>query len=197
MTDARLLGVDAPLRLSGDLSGAAEIEIAGTEGALRAKAAIVAKIHLHLRPCDAGVLGLKDGLSVRVCIRSRRPLAFEDVPVRVREDFMPALHIDFDEANACMFKAGDRCEILPPEPSSRTENGVRTAGCTADGVQALRSQTARFPARPVSLSTLITEADAKRLVKPGGKVRLPKGSILTPSAKDIFAEAYCKIEKEI
>jgi ethanolamine utilization cobalamin adenosyltransferase len=44
---------------------------------------------------------------------------------------------------------------------------------------------------------LITEADAKRLVRPGGRVTLPQGSILTPSAKDVFTEAHCRIEKEV
>ncbi|MDR3192080.1 MAG: phosphate propanoyltransferase, partial [Treponema sp.] len=101
LTDARVLGAEAPLRLSGDLAGAADLYIAGPAGVLHAKgSAIIAKNHIHLPPQDAKALGLSDGAAVRVRLNTQRPLVFEDVAIRVRDNFMPAMHIDFDEANA-------------------------------------------------------------------------------------------------
>ncbi|MDR1428676.1 MAG: phosphate propanoyltransferase [Spirochaetaceae bacterium] len=184
LTDARMLGIDAPLRLSGDLSDAAEVEIEGPSGSIRAKAAIVAKIHLHLRPVDAETLGLKNGSSVCVRVKSRRPLTFEDVPVRVRDDFMPALHIDFDEANACMYRKGDSFEIL----------SSAAAGKPAGAGKPARNEAA--PRRTGRKTALVTEADAKKLVRTGGKIQLPGGTIVTPAAKDVFYEAHCRIEWE-
>ncbi|MDR1929173.1 MAG: phosphate propanoyltransferase [Treponema sp.] len=235
MTDARILGIEAPLRLSGDLSGAGEIKIQGPLGSIRAKAAIIAKIHFHLRSCDAENLGLRNGASVRVRIKSRRPLVFEDVPVRVREDFMPALHIDFDEANACMFKPGDSFEILSDERppgvccDSRIKspkiadqaianlcsiypaNSHRTSGsCSPENRDfcvindekiykrngLLDSRAESGPVHKPGKAALVTESDARRLVKAEGKIRLERGTIVTPAAKDVFFAARRRIEWE-
>jgi propanediol utilization protein len=186
LTDARLLGVKAPLRLSGDLSGAADIYIAGPAGVIHARgSAIIARNHLHLRPQDARELQVENGARVRVRLRTERPLVFEEVIVRVREDFMPALHLDFDEANACMLKAGDTAEILEapalPVPAQPSESAAKPAPPLPEAAAA----------KPV----LVTEAEAKRLVPgSGGILRFPRGSILTPSAKDVFLYARCKVE---
>jgi propanediol utilization protein len=184
-SDARILGLEAPLRLSGDLSGAADIYIAGPAGVFYAAgSAIIAKNHIHLRPADAEALGLKNGGHARVRINSRRPLVFEDVSIRVRDTFMPAFHIDCDEANACMLAANDCAEILD---------------CFTGGQQqpAADRHPADHPARPVhgGKPGLITEQDARRMA-PGcnGKLILPRGSIITPSARDVFQAARCVIE---
>ncbi|MDR1899722.1 MAG: phosphate propanoyltransferase [Treponema sp.] len=177
-TDARELGVDAPLRLSGDLSNAADIDITGPAGTLRAKgAAIIARIHLHLRPEDAVNYGVKNGDSVRVRVRGARPLVFEDVAVRVDEHFTPALHLDLDEANACLPGPAARAEIL-------SDGGAPVSAVPCPAGQA-------EPSRP----SLITETEARRMVqKCGGKISLPRGTILTPSAKDVFLHAHCAVE---
>jgi propanediol utilization protein len=177
VTDARNLGISPPLRVSGDLSNAADIDIAGPAGTLHAKgAAIIARNHLHLRPADAGLYQVRNGDSVRVRVRTERPLVFEDVAVRVHDNFMPALHLDVDEANACMLKAGVTAEIPGPFGSPGTE-------------------AAASPAPERAKPALITEAAAKRMVqKNGEKVILPGGSILTPSAKDVFLHAHCTVE---
>jgi propanediol utilization protein len=182
LTDARILGVEAPLRLSGNLSGAADLFILGPAGILHATgAAIIAKNHIHLRPGDAEALGLLDGASVRVRVNTERPLVFEDVAVRVRDTFMPAMHIDFDEANACMLGTGTRAEILgEAAPASVPE--------TPPGREGL-------PVPPPPQKILVTEADAKRLAaKCGGTLSLAKGSIITPAAKDVLSSAGCSVE---
>jgi propanediol utilization protein len=196
VTDARSLGINPPLRVSGDLSGAADIDIAGPAGTLHAKgAAIIARNHLHLRPADAGLYQVRNGDSVRVRVYTERPLVFEDVAVRVDDNFMPALHLDFDEANACMLKAGDRVEIVSPagtavakaaEPASPAPEWSRPAPITG---------AAGGSAPEWSRPALITEAAAKRMVqKNGERIILPRGSILTPSAKDVFLHARCTVE---
>lgn len=107
LTDARLLGVRPPIRLSGDLRDAADVLLVGPEGVVSAKgSAIIAKAHVHMSPADAADYGVTDG--ERVCIRlgEDRPAALEDVIVRVREDYTLAVHIDYDEANAAHVSGG-------------------------------------------------------------------------------------------
>ena len=106
LTDARSIGVAAPIRESGDTAGSgacklvnpdtgAELEL--TEGV------IAAKRHIHLTPEAAADLGVADKeiVNVKVNSDSERSVIFGDVVVRVSEKFAPAMHIDTDEANAC------------------------------------------------------------------------------------------------
>ena len=103
MTDCRSLGLKAPVRMSGDLSGAADVCIFGDSGSIEAKGSvIVAKAHIHMTPADAKAFGVSDGQHVKVRVESARPVTFDDVVIRVSEKFSLAMHIDFDEANACL-----------------------------------------------------------------------------------------------
>lgn len=112
-TDCRELGIKAPVNLSGDLSGAADVVIIGERGVYEAKgSAIVAKAHIHLTPADAQKRGLSDRQSVKVKIESARPVTIEDVMVRVSENFSAAVHIDFDEANAAAAGQGTPVTII-------------------------------------------------------------------------------------
>ena len=102
LTDARALGVRAPVNLSGDLSGAGDVWLVGDRGMLPAPgSAIAARAHIHMTPADASRLGVRDGEVVRVRVDSGRPVTFDQVVIRVKESFALAMHIDFDEANAC------------------------------------------------------------------------------------------------
>ena len=105
-TDARTLGVDAPVRESGDVKGSAGCKIVGPEGEVEiAEGVIVAKRHIHLTPEDAASLGVEDKQIVSVKIENdSRSTIFGDVVCRVSPKFAPAMHIDTDEANAsCAF----------------------------------------------------------------------------------------------
>ena len=103
MTDCRSLGLKAPVNMSGDLKGAADVCIFGDCGSIEARqSVIVAKAHIHMTPADARQFGVADGQHVRVRVQSGRPVTFDDVVIRVSEKFALAMHIDFDEANACM-----------------------------------------------------------------------------------------------
>ncbi|MBO5974056.1 MAG: phosphate propanoyltransferase [Clostridia bacterium] len=106
LTDARSLGISAPVRLSGDLSGAADVLILGPAGIYEAKGSvIVAKAHVHMTPEDAGNYGVSDGQTVRIRLDTARPATLDNVEVRVSRASRLAVHIDFDEANAAAVDA--------------------------------------------------------------------------------------------
>ena len=106
LTDARTLGVNAPVRESGDISGSGACKLVGPAGEVEiSEGVIAAKRHIHLAPADAAELGVSDKQIVSVKIESNgRSLIFGDVVVRVNTKFKPAMHIDTDESNAaCAF----------------------------------------------------------------------------------------------
>ena len=104
-TDARTLGIDAPLRESGNVAGTPGLKLVGPAGEVDvAEGAIVAKRHIHMTPADAETYGVENGQIVSVKIESERSAVLGDVVVRVNPNFALAMHIDTDEANAaCAF----------------------------------------------------------------------------------------------
>ena len=105
-TDARTLGVNAPVRESGDVAGSAGCKLVGPAGEVEiAEGVIVAKRHIHITPEDAAKFGVEDKQVVSVKIDSAdRTTIFGDVVCRVSPKFAAAMHIDTDEANAaCAF----------------------------------------------------------------------------------------------
>ena len=103
LTDARTLGVVAPVRESGDIAGSAPIKLVGPKGEIELKEGlIVAKRHIHMTPADAKEFGVENGQIVNLEVNpgNGRNLIFGDVVVRVRDDFALACHIDTDESNA-------------------------------------------------------------------------------------------------
>lgn len=101
-TDARSIGIAAPLRESGDVAGSGACKIIGPVGEIEiTEGVIVAKRHIHATPAEAEKLGVKDGEVVSVKIDTDgRSLIFGDVVVRVNENYALAMHIDTDESNA-------------------------------------------------------------------------------------------------
>lgn len=113
LTDTRTLGIDPPVRESGSVAGTPGAVLKGPLGQVSLpEGVIIAKRHIHLRPEDAVRFGVKDKQIVRLEAMTSRPLVFEDVVVRVREDFAPYAHLDYDESNACGFQKGDLGRIL-------------------------------------------------------------------------------------
>ncbi len=102
LTDARVLGIKAPIRESGDVAGSTGITLKGPKGTVElTEGVIVAKRHIHMHPTDAAYYEVANGDVVGVQIETEaRSLIFNDTVVRVREDFKLAMHIDTDEANA-------------------------------------------------------------------------------------------------
>ena len=113
-TDEFVLGIDAPVRISGDLANTPGITLAGPEGRVRLMHGVVcARRHIHMSPADATRLGLADHANVRVRVDTGgRDLTFDDVTVRVAAQFQLELHLDTDEANAAGITPGMSGEIL-------------------------------------------------------------------------------------
>ena len=106
LTDARTLGVTAPVRESGDIAGSAPCKLVGPCGEIEiSEGVIAAKRHIHFTPEEAAAAGVEDKQIVSVKVTSAdRSLIFGDVVVRVSPKFSAAMHIDTDEANAaCAF----------------------------------------------------------------------------------------------
>lgn len=185
-SDCRVLGINAPVNLSGNLDGAADVYIIGPRGILDARgSAIVAKSHIHLPPAEAQRRGLSSGQIVSVQMRGGRPLTFEEVEVRVRDTFTPAFHIDLDEANACglddqttavILSSPDGTEICPP---------AGLPSCTAPV----------FP--QMEVPKLVTESVARGLAgKVSGELVVDKGVIVTPAALDVLRSAKIALRRK-
>ena len=114
LTDARSLGVEAPVRLSGDVKNSPAILLRGEKGCVTLpEGVIAAQRHIHLTPEDAKKFRVTDKQSVKLQTYTARPVVFEDVVVRISPDFASYVHLDYDEANACGFRKGDLGRILP------------------------------------------------------------------------------------
>ena len=112
-TDARKLGINVPVRESGDTAGSAPIAIVGPKGAVYCKeGCIVAARHIHMSPADAARAGVNDGDYVSVKMDNERGTTFDQVKIRVDESFTLEMHIDTDEANASDIKSGDKVTIV-------------------------------------------------------------------------------------
>ena len=114
LTDARTLGVKAPVRESGDIAGSGACKIIGPCGEVEiSEGVIAAKRHIHLTPEAAAEMGVKDKQIVCVKIDSDgRKTLFGDVVIRVSDKFSPAMHIDTDESNAAGCVPGMMGEVI-------------------------------------------------------------------------------------
>ena len=113
-SDEFFLGVDAPVRISGDIANTPGIAVEGPQGrAVLESGLIAARRHIHMNDVDAARLGVRDCDTVGVRIDSDgRDLAFNDVTVRVHPAFTLELHLDTDEANAAGVRQGDYAELI-------------------------------------------------------------------------------------
>lgn len=112
-TDARALGITAPVRQSGDIAGTPGIILASATGVVGLQqGVIVAARHIHMPPEDAARFCVNDRDKVDVRLESERPVILEDVLVRVHNNFALAMHIDFDEGNSAGWNKNVRGRIL-------------------------------------------------------------------------------------
>lgn len=164
---ARRLGANFPLGFRADESRA------GTPGMLLGPAGkveleqglYIPDRNLRLSPHEARAFGLSCGDRVRVVVPGPRGVFFNEVLVRVHERHKLALHIDEDEANAVLAKKGDLVYVVD-ETKLGLDLQVKLA-------------------RPSGGRRLMTEAELQRILRTQGRVRIPAGVILTPSARDL------------
>lgn len=159
-SDCRQLGLDAPLRHSGSISGSAPLRLDGPAGSLDLpQGAIIAARHMHVAPADAARLGLADGDRVTVVVgRGERFTTLHDVLVRSGPRHATELHLDTDEASALSVRTGDVANII-----GRSE----------------RSSPQRATGR-----RLLTERDVATLAAAGEQLSASGPYLVTPAARD-------------
>ena len=114
LTDGRTLGIQPPVRLSGDVKNSPGCVLTGPAGTVKLEQGVIcAKRHIHLTPEEGRRFGVTDKQVVKLQTFTSRPAVFEDVVVRIHPDFSGAVHLDYDEANACGFQKGDFGRIIP------------------------------------------------------------------------------------
>lgn len=114
LTDARSIGVVAPVRESGQIKGSGACKLVGPKGEVElSEGVIVAKRHIHMTKADAAEFGVEDKQVVSVKVDSDgRSLIFGDVVVRVSDSYALAMHIDTDESNAAGMAPGTMGEVI-------------------------------------------------------------------------------------
>ncbi len=113
-TDALTLGINAPVRESGDLAGTPGILIEGPRGSVQLESGVICALrHVHMSPADAEVLGYKEQDRIELAVESNeRRMLFRDVVVRVSPNYRLELHVDTDEGNAAGLRSGESVILL-------------------------------------------------------------------------------------
>jgi acetate kinase len=127
-TDEFRLGVDAPVRNSGNVHGSAPITLEGPAGSVQlAEGLICARRHIHMTPDDARAFAVTDGDDVTVAVvGGERDLVFGDVLIRVKDSYALEMHIDTDEANAAELGSGAAGTLQPQDLDELAEPEVYT-----------------------------------------------------------------------
>lgn len=112
-TDGFVLGVAAPLRMSGDIEGTPGLVLVTGRGTVvLEKGVIVAKRHVHMSPQEAQQFQVQDGDTLILETQTDRPILYPDVVVRVDKRYALDFHVDLDEGNAANVKTGDRVKVI-------------------------------------------------------------------------------------
>jgi acetate kinase len=112
-TESFLLGIDAPVRLSGDVKETPIVTLLGPAGSIQTEGIIVPRRHIHMNPEEAKKFGLKQSDIVEVEIQSQTSdIIFRDVVIRINPDYVLEMHLDVDEANAARIPHGGEGELI-------------------------------------------------------------------------------------
>lgn len=171
MSDAVPLGLDPPVRDSGDLEGTPGITIIGPAGTVELDGGVIlAQRHIHMTPADAREFGVQDKDIVwaavipgaKAGVRSAgRSLIFGEVLIRVDSSFRLDFHLDTDEANAAGVRTGDDAQLIKESPAKQEEGEVL------------------YPRK-----RLYSEWDVRQARQSGKTILIEKETKLTPSARD-------------
>ncbi len=113
LTDARGIGIKAPVRESGKLDGTPGCKLVGPCGEVELEKGVIAALrHVHLNDEQAAEAGVKDGEWVSIKIEGERGLVFDNVLVRAGAKHFAEVHLDTDEGNAAGCGPDAVCEII-------------------------------------------------------------------------------------
>ncbi|TSI07878.1 phosphate propanoyltransferase [Lysinibacillus sp. BW-2-10] len=173
LTDARKLGIPAPLRFSGDIQNSAPVTIVGPKGSIYLhEGCIVAASHIHMSPEDARRFNVTDGQSINVRAYSARPVIFTNVKIRVSERYQLEMHIDTDEGNAAFIQGSAYGEIISEEETNQPIPTIKKEASTPEQKKELI----------VYQKKVLTEQAVLKLTTP--ELLLPKKTIVTALAED-------------
>ncbi|RKU11750.1 phosphate propanoyltransferase [Candidatus Poribacteria bacterium] len=115
-TEAIRLGLNPPIRDSGDLAGAEAITLIGPAGSVYLEeGAICATRHIHMKPEQAEAFGIKETDLLKIHIPGERALIFENIRPKIHESYVLQMHLDTDDSNAAGLKGGEAVELLRDE----------------------------------------------------------------------------------
>lgn len=178
-TDAMKMGIDPPVRQSGDIAGSSPVTVIGPKGSLSlTEGLIIAQAHIHMSRGDAETFGVHDGQYVKVETGTDRPITFEKVLVRVSPAYKLEMHIDTDEANAGFVHSGQAGYVKlegmnQPVPSSEYGRNGKPENIVFDG-------------------NLLSQADVQETS--AAVIRIKKRTVITPLARDTARDLGKKIE---
>ncbi|CAM3955688.1 phosphate propanoyltransferase [Mesobacillus zeae] len=113
-TDARKLGLQLPVRNSGNLKGSSPVTLIGPRGSVTLdEGGIIADRHIHMTPSDAMQYGVTDGQKVSVAVEGEKSGVMGQVTIRVKDRYALDMHIDTDDANAFGLAGGELLKIIP------------------------------------------------------------------------------------
>lgn len=188
-TDARELGLHPPVALSGDLSRAGDMLIASKDAFLMAEQSlIIAKNHVHMSAEEAAAVGLRDGDRVDVYMCTSRPVTFHDVVVRSGPGHKLALHIDFDEANACGWEPGSEAVLY---------GSCGESACPAAETCPPEAETALTGPGDVLVSTgFLTELQVKDALASGATaIVVSEKTVVSPLANDLMHRNHVELKR--
>ncbi|MED3561951.1 phosphate propanoyltransferase [Bacillus xiapuensis] len=175
-TDAVKLGLNPPVRESGNIASSASITLVGPKGSVfKNEGLIIAQAHIHMHPDDAAHFGVENGEYVRIRTDGERPVSFEKVLIRVSPRYKLEMHIDTDEANSGLITSG-QAGVLVKDGESQ----ARPLATLKDPVQPME------PGAVIFQKNLLTKRDVQALQSDMISVR--KGTIVTPLARDAARE---------
>ncbi|NLJ40470.1 MAG: phosphate propanoyltransferase [Clostridiales bacterium] len=184
-SDTFQLGIKAPIRESGDLAGSGGITIIGPAGSVcLEEGVIIAQRHIHMTPHDADLYGIKDRQMVQMKYQGERGAIFDNVIVRVSDQYALEFHIDADEANGMGIEHGDEAYLL-----------VNTT-CTDDSTTGIPDKSSDKVSENGIIRTprieepikLVTEETVRDAWNTKAILTINKGVICTPLARDTIKE---------
>lgn len=173
-TDAMKLGVNPPLRESGDIEGSGAFTMIGPKGSLfLEEGLIVAQAHIHMTTTDAVQFNVQNGEYVTVEVDGPRPVAYRNVKIRVSDKYRLEMHIDTDEANAGLISIGAIGRLI-----KAGENYIKSQ-LEAPSLQV--EKTSSYFQKKLLSKDDVREIETKEII-------LEKGTIITALAKDTARE---------
>lgn len=198
-SDTFRLGIEAPVRESGILEGSGRITVIGPKGSLQlSEGLIVAQRHIHMTPDDAKTYGVTDSQSVQVKVEGPRGVIFDNVAVRISNNFSLEYHIDIDEANCAGIKQGDKAYLMNFKTLIDSTNLCESEKFADKITKRLIEKKSVEKVNTVSQlleepNKLVTEDTVRNAWKKKAVLSIGKGVICTPLARDAIKELGMKV----